>query len=192
MTDVIPERATFTSMAQGTKQDWDAIGRHVMEYAGGHADRVLAHLRLLENDHGGFAVGRLEHSLQTATRAYRDGRDDEYVVCALLHDIGDTLASLNHPDVAAAILWPYVSEENHWMVAHHATFQGYFYFEYLGLDKNARDKFKDHPCYDRTVEFCAEYDGPAFDPSYKSLALEEFEPAVRAVFASARQSGFSR
>ena len=100
---------------------------------------------------GGFAVDRLEHSLQTATRARRGGEDDEYVVCALLHDIGDTLGSYNHSDIAAAILKPFVSEENHWMVDKHGVFQGYYFFHYLGLDRDARDQYLGHPWYDRTV-----------------------------------------
>ena len=120
----------------------------------GLADRVLTHLRLLDGDFGGFAVDRLEHSLQTATRAYRAGEDEEYVVCALLHDIGDTLGPYNHSDIAAAIVKPFVSEENHWMVDKHAVFQGYYFFHHLGLDRDVRDEFRDHPWFDRTATFC--------------------------------------
>ena len=141
-------------MTEGTAEDWAIIAHHNLEFAAGLPDRVLAHLRLLEGDAGGFAVDRLEHSLQTATRAYRGGEDDEYVVCALLHDIGDTLGSYNHADVAAAILKPFVSEENHWMVEKHAIFQGYYFFHHLGLDRNMRDQYRGHPWYDRTATFC--------------------------------------
>ena len=136
-----PRRASFHAMTEGTAEDWRIIGRYADEQARGLADRVLAHLRLLEGDSGGFAVDRLEHSLQTATRAYRAGEDDEYVVCALLHDIGDTLGSFNHPDIAAAIVKPFVSEANHWMVQNHGIFQGHYFFHYLGLDRNLRDRF---------------------------------------------------
>jgi predicted HD phosphohydrolase len=125
-------------------------------------------------------VNRLEHSLQTATRAERDGRDEEYVLCALLHDIGDTLSPYNHPAVAAAIVGPFVSRENHWMVKHHGIFQGYYFWHHLGLDHNARDRYRDSPFYEYTEEFCAKYDAPAFDPSYTSAPLEHFEPLVRA------------
>jgi predicted HD phosphohydrolase len=135
-----------------------------------------------------FPIDRLEHSLQTATRAHRDGRDEEYVVCALLHDIGDTLGSMNHPDVAAAILKPFVSEENLWMVANHGAFQGYYFFEYLGLDKNMRDQFKDSPHYQRCAEFCHKYDQAAFDPDYESEPLEFFEPMVERVFSKPKNS----
>ena len=105
------------------------------------------------------------------------------MVCALLHDIGDTLGSFNHPDIAAAILKPFVSAENHWMVQHHGIFQGYYFFHYLGKDRHERDAFSDHPFYARTAEFCAKYDAPAFDPAYDSLPLDFFEPMVRRLLA---------
>ncbi|MET0257567.1 MAG: HD domain-containing protein, partial [Methylobacterium sp.] len=111
----IAERARFRAMSEGTAEDWQVIARDYLAFAAGLPDRVLAHLRLLEGDFGGFPVCRLEHSRQTATRAHRDGRDERYVVMALLHDIGDTLGSYNHPDVAAAIVKPFVDEETHWI-----------------------------------------------------------------------------
>ena len=186
--NVTEQRATFRSMAEGTQEDWNAIGVAALHQYAGLADRVLDHLRLLGGDYGGFAVDRLEHSLQTATRAHRAGEDDEYVVCALLHDIGDTLGSYNHADIAAAILKPFVSEENHWLVEKHAIFQGYYFFHFLGLDRDMRDQFAGHQWYDRTAAFCHEYDQPAFDTSYKSMPLEEFEPAVRQLLSSPRKS----
>lgn len=163
-----PVQAKFKQMLEGTKEDWDVIAEHSKHFNQGLAKRVLDHLRLLDGDYGGFPVDRLTHSLQTATRAHRDGRDEEYVVCALLHDIGDTLGSFNHPDVAAAILKPFVSEKNHWMVANHGMFQGYYFFHHLGLDRNMRDQFKDHPYYEHTAQFCHLYDQSAFDPDYES------------------------
>jgi predicted HD phosphohydrolase len=181
-------RATFTSMKTGTQEDWSIIGANFAAFQAGLADRVLTHLRLLEGDFGGFAVDRMTHSLQTATRAHRAGKNEEYVVCALLHDIGDTLGSFNHADIAAAILKPFVSEEHHWMVEKHAIFQGYYFFHYLGLDRNVRDQFQGHPYYDLTDEFTAEYDQPAFDENYDTMRLEDFEPAVRALFAAPRAS----
>jgi predicted HD phosphohydrolase len=128
---------TFTRMQDATREDYQIIGRHSREFFAGLPDRVLDHLRLLDLDTGGYAVSRLTHSLQTATRAERDGRDDEYVVCALLHDIGDTLASANHSELAATILQPFVSEENRWIVAHHGVFQGYYFFHHFDFDRNA-------------------------------------------------------
>jgi predicted HD phosphohydrolase len=175
-------------MEDSTPADWAAIASHFVPFASGLPDRLLAHLRLLEGDSGGFAVDRLTHSLQTATRAHRDGRDEAYVVCALLHDIGDTLGTYDHADVAAAILKPFVSEADHWMVAQHGIFQGYYFFHHLGMDRDQRERFRGHPWFERTAEFCAKYDGPAFDPKGETLPLEFFEPMVRRVFAAPRQS----
>ena len=181
-------RATFTRMEDSTAADWQAIGGEFMQFAAQLPDRIISHLRLLENDYGGFPVDRYTHCLQTATKALNDGRDEEYVVCALLHDIGDTLGSFNHADIAAAILQPFVSEENHWMVKHHAIFQGYYFFQHIGLDRNLRDNYKNHPAFDRTAEFCALYDNPAFDPRGETLPLAEFEPMLRRVMTSPKQS----
>lgn len=181
-------RTQFTSMEKSTSADWNVLSSHFLEYSRKLPDRVLAHLRLLDGDYGGFPVDRLTHSLQTATLAQEDGRDEEYIVCALLHDIGDTLGSFNHPDIAAAILKPFVSEENLWMLEKHGIFQGYYFFHHIGLDRNMRDQFRDHPNFDRTAEFCAKYDGPAFNALGKTLPLEHFEPMVRRVLEAPRRS----
>ncbi|QBR03991.1 HD domain-containing protein [Paraburkholderia pallida] len=183
------KRATFSHIAEGTAEDWAAITEEFKPYAAALAERVLSHLGVLKGDHGGFPIDRLEHCLQTATLAHRDGRDEEYVVCALLHDIGDTLGSYNHADIAAAILKPFVSPENLWMVQHHGVFQGYYFFHHLGLDRNLRDRFGDQPeLFQRTAEFCEKYDAPAFMEDYDALPLSFFEPMVRRVFARPRHS----
>ena len=178
----------FTAMRDATREDYQIIGRHSLEFLSGLPERILTHLRLLEGDTGGYAVDRLTHSLQTATRAQRDGRDDEYVVCALLHDIGDTLATANHADLAATIVEPFVSDQNHWIVKHHAIFQGYYFFHHLGLDRDMRECFRDHEWFRDCAEFCEKYDQNSFDPEYDTLPLEAFEPAVRKVFAAPRKS----
>jgi predicted HD phosphohydrolase len=181
-------RAQFHTMEQSTREDWACIYQAMKPFIETLPDRVLAHLKALAGDCGGFAIDRLEHCLQTATRAHDDGRDEEYVVCALLHDLGDLLGPRNHADVAAAILKPFVSEQNHWMVEKHAIFQGYYFFHHLGLDRNMRDQFREHPWYAYTEEFCRLYDGPAFDPDFRSRPLEFFEPMVRRVFANVKNS----
>ncbi|CAN7391787.1 HD domain-containing protein [Variovorax sp. LjRoot84] len=181
-------RANFTRMQDSTREDWQLIGGEFMQFASGLPERVIKHLQILEGDYGGFPVDRYTHSLQTATRALRDGRDEEYVVCALLHDIGDTLGSFNHPDIAAAILKPFVREENHWMVQNHGIFQGHYFFHHIGLDRNLRDNFRNHPNYERTAEFCELYDNPAFDPKAETLPIAEFEPMLKRVMAQPRQS----
>jgi predicted HD phosphohydrolase len=175
-------------MRDATREDYQLIGRHSLEFFAGLPDRILGHLSLLAGDTGGYAVDRLTHSLQTATRARRDGRDDEYVVCALLHDIGDTLASANHAQLAATILEPFVSEKNHWIVEQHGIFQGYYFFHHLGLDRDMRDRFRGHEWFRDCAEFCEKYDQNSFDPEYDTLPLEAFEPAVRKVFAAPRKS----
>ena len=181
-------RATFTTMEKSTEAEWKLIASEYMPFAKALPERILSHLKLLEGDYGGFAVDRMTHSLQTATNAHRAGEDEEYVVCALLHDIGDTLGSFNHADVAASILKPFVSEENFWMVEKHGVFQGYFFFHYLGMDRNMREQFRGHPGFERTALFCEKYDGPAFDPKAETLPLEFFEPMVRRVFAKPKNT----
>jgi predicted HD phosphohydrolase len=179
---------TFTRMEDATSEDYGVIARHALGFQQGLPDRVLRHLELLAGDTGGYAVDRLTHSLQTATRAHRDGRDEEYVVCALVHDIGDTLASLNHSELAAVILQPFVSEENHWIVKHHGIFQGYYFFHHLGLDRNQRDQYRGHPFWQACADFCSRYDQNSFDPAYDTLPLDFFVPMVRRVFAAAKHS----
>ncbi|MEJ8858157.1 HD domain-containing protein [Variovorax robiniae] len=181
-------RATFVRMQDSTREDWQAIGGEFIEFTRGLPERVARHLQILEGDYGGFPVDRYTHSLQTATRALRDGRDEEYVVCALLHDIGDTLGTMNHPDIAAAILKPFVSDENHWMVQNHGIFQGHYFFHHIGLDRNLREHFRAHPCFDRTAEFCELYDNPAFDPKGETLPLSEFMPMMQRVLIQPKQS----
>jgi len=188
MNATIRPRATFTVMEHSTAEDWAAIGACFVGFAQKLPDRILDHLRLLEGDHGGFAVDRLTHSLQTATRAHRAGEDEEYVVCALLHDIGDTLGSFNHADIAAAVLKPFVSEQNLWMVEKHAIFQGYYYFHHVGLDRNMRDRFRGHPFFEATARFCERYDSPAFDPEAETMPLDAFAPMLRRVFAAPKRS----
>lgn len=181
-------QAKFSKMEDGTAAEWEIIKANAYAHVDGLPDRVLTHMNLLADDFGGFAVDRLEHSLQTATRAMEDGRDEEFVVCALLHDIGDTLGPMNHADIAAAILQPFVSVQNHWIVQHHGVFQGYYFFEYFGLDKNMREKFKGHEHYEVTEEFCRKYDQVAFDANFTSMPLEEFAPMVRRVLKEPRNS----
>lgn len=185
-------RAKFHAMTDGTPEDWAIIAKASMEFGRDLPTRLIAHLKLLQGDCGGFAVDRLEHSLQTATRAHQDGKDEEYVVCALLHDIGDILGPRNHADIAAAIVQPFVSEENHWMVAQHAIFQGYYFFDHLGLDKNMREQFRGHPSFEKTAQFCHIYDQPAFDPAFKSMPLEAFEPMLQRVMSAPKRSIYLR
>ena len=182
-------RANFKSFGESTKQDWDNIMVQLQVTQSRVADHIIEQLEYLRHDFGGFPVNRLEHCLQTATLAQRDGRDDEYVLCALIHDIGDNLSPYNHASVASAILYPVVSPANHWLVEHHGIFQGYYFWQHIGLDKDARDKFRDNQYFDYTAEFCAKYDQVAFDADYKSEPLEHFEPLIRQFFAPRERDG---
>ena len=182
-------RATFTRMQDSTQSDWvGLIVPEAMKMAKSLPDRVLEHLKLLDGDFGGFPIDRYSHCLQTATLALKDGRDEEYVCCALLHDIGDTLGSFNHPDIAAAILKPFVSEANLWMVQNHGIFQGYNFFHYIGLNRDMRDMFKDHPYYKQAEEFVEKYDNPAFDNKCEIYPISTFEPMLRRLMASPKNS----
>lgn len=173
---------SFTRMADGTREDYQFLARQWAPSEGELADNVLALLNRLQGPTFGYPVDRYKHSLQTATRALRDGADEESVVCALLHDIGDSLAPENHGALAAEILRPYVSKENYWVVKHHPVFQGYYFWHHLDQDRNARDRYADHPCYEACARFCERWDQQSFDPDYDTLPIETFEPMVRRFF----------
>ncbi len=177
------QTVNFTRMEDGTAEEYQLLDRCEREYVAGTADRVLALLEGLQGSIAGYRIDRLDHSLQTATRAQRDGASDEMVVAALLHDVGDGLAPQNHGDFAASILKPYVSADTHWIIKHHSVFQGYYFFHHLGADRNLRDRYRDHPCFDACVDFCAKWDQNSFDPDYDTLPLSHFEPMVRDLFA---------
>lgn len=181
-------QAQFKSMTEAEASDWGIIADHMKGFMAELPERIVTHMELLRGDYGGYPVDRLEHCLQTATRALRDGRDEEYVVCALLHDIGDTLGPSNHADVAAVILEPYISEENHWIIKHHGIFQGYYFFHYVGLDRNGRDAFKDHPYYQACADFCELYDQNSFDKDYDSEPMSTFVPMIERVLSRPRKS----
>ena len=185
---LLEQRATFKSMRESTKQDWDIIITRYQPFARELPDRVLAQLQLLGGDSGGYAIDRLHHSLLAATLAHKAREDEEYVVCALLHDIGDLLGSWNHPEVSAAILKPFVSEDNHWMVEKHGIFAGHHFFHHIGMDPNMREQFRGHPYFERTARFVDLYDDPAFDPTLECAPLEFFEPMVRRLFTHPKNS----
>ena len=172
----------FTAMEHATKADYDLVFAHDAENASHQSERIMSWLREMDGD-SPYQISRLDHCLQTATRAERDGADNETIVCALLHDIGDVLAPANHSQAAAALLAPYVSKKNHWIVKYHGLFQGYYWFEHYDLDKNERDRFSEHEFYQDCVNFCADWDQASFDPEYDTLPLEHFEPLVHEIFA---------
>ena len=171
-----------TAMSAFSLEDYELAFADEADMVATQADRVLDWLRMMDGP-SRYQVTRLGHSLQSATRAEKDGADTETIVCALLHDIGDIVGTVNHSQVAAAILRPYVSEQNAWIVEHHGLFQGYYWFHLYGKDRNARDRYRNHPFYEPTVRFCTEWDQNCFDPDYPTRPLEHFEPMVREIFA---------
>ena len=177
------KKVSFTEMKNGTKDDYLFLDRHEKNFASKTADRILKFMSGLTKTLEGYQISRLEHSLQSATRAYKNGESEEMVVAALLHDIGDELAPMNHSEYAAAILKHYVSERTHWIVEKHGEFQMFYYAHHLGGDKNKRDKYKGHKYYQATIDFCEKYDQNSFDPNYKSLPLDFFKPMVKKIFS---------
>jgi predicted HD phosphohydrolase len=176
------EHVSFIRMADGTRADYALLHGLEQQYVSHTPDRIMAALRRLDDGLAGYRVSRLEHSVQCATRAELDGADVEMVVAALVHDIGDELAPENHSQLAAAIVRPYVRAEVTWVVAMHGLFQQYYYGHHTGIDRNARDAFREHPWYESCVTFCERWDQEAFDPDYPSHPLEHFEPMLREVF----------
>jgi predicted HD phosphohydrolase len=174
---------SFRQMEEGTREDYLLLDESERRYAQSLADRVLEGMQKLDHPLYGYRVTRLQHSLQAATRALRDGADEEMIFAALLHDIGDELAPYNHSEMAAAIVRPYVRPEVAWVVEHHGLFQNYYYVHHLGGDRYARDRFRDHPWYGTCVRFCAAWDQCSFDPDYRNENLEFFAPLVRRMFA---------
>lgn len=180
------DTVSFTKMEDGTAEDWALIESFEVAFYAALPDRILASLDKLRDSFGGYRVTRYMHSLQAATRALRDGRDDEYVVTALVHDIGDDLAPYTHGEMVAAVLKPFVREELCWMVKHHGVFQLRFFSHLSEDDRNRRERWRDHPSFELTAEFCELYDQASFDPDYPTLPIAEFEPTLRQVFAEPR------
>ena len=179
--------AQFRQMIDGTREEYALIAHYEDEYANQLPDRVLEALAKLEGGlgMGGYAITRYQHSLQAATRALRDGADIEYIVAALIHDVGDDLSPYNHADIAAAILKPYVRPEVAWVVAQHGLFQSYYFAHHYDKNRNGRDRYKDHPWYDACVRFCERWDQCSFDPDYPSEPLSTFVPMVHEIFTRA-------
>jgi len=177
------DSVTFRRMKDGTRADYALLAEHEQAYVAGTADRTLAALAELDRGYGGYQVSRLGHSLQTATRAWRDGADTDWIVTALLHDIGDTLAPHNHDEVAAAILKPFVREQCSWVCAQHGDFQLVYYGHHVGADPMKRERHRASPYFDDCVAFCERWDQASFDPYYDTQPLDFFAPLVREVFA---------
>lgn len=178
------DTVSFTAMKDGTKEDYEMLERLEKPFLALTADRVLDELRRAgEATLEGYKITRLEHGLQSGTRALRSGVDVDWIVGALLHDVGDGLAPQNHDRMSAEVIRPFVRWEVSWTVEHHGIFQTLYYGHHYGWDRNARDRYREHPLFDTCAAFCEAWDQSSFDPHYKSESLEFFEPLVNEVFS---------
>jgi predicted HD phosphohydrolase len=177
------ETVSFTAMKQGTRADYVLLDQYERQHVATLPDRILAALSRLGDGLAGYQIDRLQHSLQSATRAENDGADEEWVVACLIHDIGDDLAPMNHSEFAAALIKPYVREEVHWVVAHHGLFQMAYYAHHLGQDPDGRERYRDHPFYESCLRFCERWDQASFDPAYPTQSLDYFAPLVGRIFS---------
>ena len=177
------DHVKFTQMKDGDKEDYTFLTEHEVEFTKGTADRLLSAMVDLDKGLSGYQVTRLGHSIQSATRAFNDGADVDWIVSALLHDIGDIYAPYNHDEYAAAILRPFVREQCAWVVEKHGDFQMVYYGHHVAGNPNKRDAFKGHPYFDDCAEFCERWDQSSFDPNYNSKPLSFFTGMVQEVFS---------
>ena len=178
----MPE-VSFSQMIDGTPADYEMLAKLEQDHVSALPDRILKSLEGLADGLVGYKIDRLQHSLQSATRAEADGASLDWIVAALVHDIGDELAPMNHSEFAASLLRPYVSEEITWVIEKHGLFQSYYYAHHLGMDRNGRDRYQDHPYYEACVRFCERWDQASFDPDYPTKPLDYFAPMVQEVFS---------
>ena len=176
------DTVSFTQMKDGTKEDYLLLKSFELEYAKSSYRAILMALEGLKEGLLGYKITRYEHSLQTATRAYRDNASDDMIIGCLLHDIGDIHAPFNHAQAAGAIIKPFVSEKVYWIVSHHDIFQKYYFVHHYGGDRDERLGYQDHPFYQDTIDFCENWDQASFDPSYKSHSLDFFLPIFDGLF----------
>ena len=189
MSHTQPETVKFTRMADGDAADYQLLARYEADFHRTLPDRLIAELRKMEDDGlGGYPVSRLTHSLQSATRACQAGEEEEMIVAALLHDMGDSLAPHTHSEMAAAVLRPFVSPRTYWIIKHHGLFQMYYYAHHLGGDRHARERYRGHKWFAAAEQFCADYDQNCFDPAFQHQPLEFFIPMLRRIFARPRVS----
>ena len=183
MTQNSAQIVSFTRMDEGSTEDYALLHKLERDYVNALPDRILAALRALDDSLSGYKVTRLEHSLQSATRAEHDGADDELVIAALIHDIGDDLAPENHSQMAASVIRPYVRAEVTWILEMHGLFQMYYYADKVGLDKDERERYRGHKWFDAAEKFCRDWDQMSFDPDYETKPLSHFEDRLRQIFS---------
>lgn len=177
------DQVRFTAMKDGTKEDYTFLNEHEVAFSKGTAGRLMTALEHLDEGLSGYQITRLGHSEQSATRAWLDGADIDWVVSALLHDIGDIFAPYNHDEYAASVIKPFVREQCRWVVEKHGDFQMLYYGHHVGGNQHKRDAYAGHKYFDDCAAFCERWDQSSFDPEYKNLPLSFFAPMVEEVFA---------
>merc|ERR1712002_1195791 len=175
----------YKHLSQATKQDILNSAEAFKSYCTAETmmERAINLLQMQKDYNGGSYLDLYEHGLQTATRAYKDGADEELIVASLLHDVGETISPCNHGEIAASLLRPYITPKTWWILQHHEIFQGYYYFDVIGQDKNKRNIFIDNEHYSATVDFCHKWDAPSFDPEYHNLSINIFKPMIKRIFS---------
>ena len=173
----------FTQMKDGDEEDYNFLTKHEVEHTKGTADRLLKTLVELDQSLSGYKVTRLGHSLQSATRAFHGGADIDWIVSALLHDIGDIYAPYNHDEYAASIIRPFVREQCTWVVEKHGIFQMLYYGEHIGSNPHKREKYREHIYFQDCSDFCELWDQKSFDPNYDTKSVDFFAPMVSEVFS---------
>ncbi len=174
---------SFSAMIDGTQADYQLLQALEAEHVAGLSERILTALEGLAHSLDGYKIDHLSHCLQTASRAEDDGMDLEWIVAALIHDLGDDLAPMNHSQYAAAVIRPYVRAEITWVVEMHGLVLRVYFAHHLGEDPNEREAYQNHPFYAACVRFCKDWDQASFNPDYPTRPLAYFAPMVREIFS---------
>ena len=165
--------------------DWKRLNSQRAPYVAEEQARQA--LRLLsasaDDTTFGYQINNYRHCLQSASLVMEAGHDEETIVVALFHDVGFTVCPDAHGAFAADLLGAYISEANYWMLRHHTAFQLFHCHEYPGIDRNARQRWRNHPHFQWTAEFVEKYDQNAIRSDYRKLSLDVFEPMVQRIFA---------
>ena len=181
---VMIEKPTMTDI---TAAEWRVLeAQRAVHDRGRQAKAVVDLMRVASADPSfGYAISMYAHGLQAATLAIQDGRDEEFVVVCLLHDIGFTMAGPSHGEFSASLLRPYISERNRWVLEMHQLFGFPHMSEHPEVTVDERERFRGHPHFAATADFVARYDQNAVDPRIPVIGLEAFEPMVHRLFAKA-------
>ncbi|MHB8319284.1 MAG: metal-dependent phosphohydrolase [Acidimicrobiales bacterium] len=177
---------SFTRMDRSTPEQWQVIVAETAKNQPRVPAQILSMLKSLSAITDGFPIDQLAHSLQTATRAERDGAGEEVIVASLCHDIGKVVSVFNHPRIASEVLRPYVSDDLRCVIQAHQDFQGRHYYSHLGMNPDARAQYSECSWCEIAEKFADDWDQVSFDPDYPNETLDHFEPLVQDIFSRPR------